>query len=72
MEKQKIYLEHNFNLWYSLSQIRSIQVFLYIYVDLIRFLYLIFMDKLNIKLFSCSFWSAQSICFNNSSSSLIN
>ena len=36
MERQKIFLEYNFNLWYSLSQIRSIQVFLYIYVDLIH------------------------------------
>lgn len=37
MEQQKIFLEPNFKLWYSLSQIRSIQVFLYIYVNLIRF-----------------------------------
>lgn len=36
MEQQKIFLEPNFKLWYSLSQIRSIQVFLYIYVHLIH------------------------------------
>lgn len=39
MEQQKIFLEHNFKLWYSLSQIRSIQVFLYIYADLIHFIF---------------------------------